>query len=192
MAISDRYGIQGQDTSLFELGGSLAPQAQAQTQTQAPSGVGNLERELAQIQALRASAPSGGIGETIGGAAGGVAGTYFGPVGTVVGAAAGKAIGSTVDYMINSKAQKRAEAKELKARRAQINKEKMIANANAIKADRQRLRGIAESVEQDRMTDKQRTAQERQAMLDNMMMGLQKKAQYSDFIKNKLLAGRSI
>jgi outer membrane lipoprotein SlyB len=168
---------------------SQAPVAQAP----ASSGVGNLESELATIQALRASAPSGGIGESLGGAAGGGIGAAFGgPVGATVGAGAGKAIGGVVDYMINSKAQKRAEAKELKARRALIQKEKMKANARAVSANKNRLKGIRASIEEEGISERDRLVQERQMQLDNMMASLQNKAQNNQFLQNKFLASRSI
>jgi len=155
----------------------------------------NLQDELATIQALRASTPSGGAGESIGGVLGGGAGAILSggnPLVASASASAGKAVGSIVDHMINSKAEKRAEAKELKARRARIQKEKLKANARSISANKERLKGIRTSIEDEKVSDKERLAQERQRQLDDMMSSLQNKAQFNDFIRNKFLASRSI
>ncbi len=150
--------------------------------------------ELAAIRALNQGQASGGLGKTIGGAAGAGIGlaTGTGPIGATVGGAAGGAVGSIVDYMIDKDASDKAEAKRKEAIKKQIEREKAIANSQAITEARAQRRGIALSREEAAMTGQDVINQSRKNMLQNLLNSINQKAEQDEVLKQKFLKSRRI
>lgn len=153
----------------------------------------DLNSELANIQALRASTPQAGAGisQSLGTVAGGAAGAIFGgPAGATIGSSAGGAIGSIVDNMLNSRANDRARKKELDARRKELARQQMIQKESNRRETLVRQQGIASGIRGQRLTEADIIRNERENSLGKLLTQINNKATFDQSLKNKFLASR--
>lgn len=153
----------------------------------------DLNSELANMQALRASTPKEGAGlaSSLGTAGGGAAGAAIGgPAGAVIGSTAGRALGSIVDNMLNSRANDRARKKELDARRKELARQQMIQKESSKREAIVRQQGIAAGIQGRRLTEADVIKNERENSLSKLFTQINNKAAFDQSLKNKFLASR--